>query len=128
MARAGSDLRHDLEITLEQAAEGIDQEIELLDREILTATRGLKPVKLLRTFPGLGKTLAPTVLLEIGSIHRFSSHKAFSSYCRLAPTIAQSGKITRKGRNRKQGNRYLKWAFSEAAQRASQRDPYIRET
>ena len=34
--------------------------------------------------------------------------------------------MTRKGKNRKQGNPYLKWAFSEAAQMAIQRRPAVR--
>jgi transposase len=87
----------------------------------------LKPIVLLKTIPGIGKTLGPTIYYEAGPIHRFASHKAFSSYCRLAPTIAQSGTVTRKGKNRKQGNRYLKWAFSEAAQMAIQRHPSVRQ-
>jgi hypothetical protein len=48
-------------------------------------------------------------------------------YCRLAPTVSQSGALTRQGKNRRQGNRLLKWAFSEAAQMAVQRYPQIRE-
>jgi len=35
--------------------------------------------------------------------------------------------VTRQGKNRRQGNRLLKWAFSEAAQMAVQGYPSIRE-
>jgi transposase len=106
----------------------LDQQIAILDKEIQTSVRHQKPITLLRSIPGIGKTLAATIYYELGHIQRFPSDKAFASYCRLAPTISQSGTVTRKGKNRKQGNPYLKWAFSEAAQMAIQRYPTIRDS
>jgi transposase len=114
-------------LALVHLIDAFDREIQALDREIQNTVRRHKPIVLLKTIPGIGKTLGPTIYYEIGQIRRFPSDKAFSSYCRLAPTIAQSGTVTRKGKNRKQGNRYLKWAFSEAAQMAIQRHPSVRE-
>jgi transposase len=104
----------------------LNVEIDDLDREIFTSVRRRRPVVLLKTLPGIGRILAATIYYEIGVIQRFASDKSFSSYCRLAPTIAQSGTTTRTGKNRKQGNRYLKWAFSEAAHMAIVRYPKIR--
>jgi transposase len=106
----------------------LDEEIAGLEESIFASVFRKKPVVLLKTIPGIGKVLAATIFYEVGHIHRFASDKAFSSYCRLAPTVAQSGAISRHGRNRKQGNRFLKWAFSEAAQMAIQSYPAIRET
>jgi transposase len=117
--RAGTALLH--------LVDTLDKEIDQLDREIRAAVYHHKPVILLKTIPGIGRTIAPTIYYEVGQIHRFPSDKAFASYCRLAPTIAQSGTTTRQGKNRKQGNRLLKWAFSEAAQMAIQRYPRIRD-
>ncbi len=105
----------------------LDKEIAELEAHIFASVFRKKPVVLLKTIPGIGKILSATIYYEIGQIHRFASAKAFASYCRVAPTIAQSGAITRRGRNRKQGNRLLKWAFSEAAQMAIQGYPSIRE-
>jgi len=105
----------------------LDKEITVLDQSIRASVRRHKPVVLLKTIPGVGKTVAPTIYYEVGQIHRFPSDKAFASYCRLAPTIAQSGTVTRSGKNRKQGNRHLKWAFSEAAHMAIVRYPAIRD-
>jgi transposase len=105
----------------------LNQEVEALDKAIQQAVKGIPSVTLLRTIPGVGKTLAPTLYYEIGEIRRFQDAKAFSSYCRVAPTVSQSGAVVKKGKNRKQGNRYLKWALSEAAQMAIQRHPTIRE-
>jgi transposase len=107
--------------------DALDKEIAVLDKTIQVTVRGHKPVVLLKTIPGIGKTLAPTICYEIGRIDRFASDKAFSSYCRVAPTIAQSGSVSRHGKNRKQGNRYLKWALSEAAHLAVVKYPAIRE-
>ncbi|MFQ5894153.1 MAG: IS110 family transposase [Nitrospinota bacterium] len=104
----------------------LDQQTTTLDKDIQTAVHRKKPILLLRSIPGIGKTFAPTIYYEVGQIHHFPSDKAFASYCRLAPTISQSGTITRRGKNRKQGNPSLKWAFSEAAQMAIQRYPAIR--
>jgi len=69
----------------------------------------------LLTVPGIGYTLALTIYYEIGEIRRFASARRFASYCRLVPALAQSDQTTRKGRGKKQGNRYLKWAFTQAA-------------
>jgi transposase len=55
-------------------------------------------------------------MLEVGDIGRFAKVGNFTSYCRCAPTQRLSdGKSKGRG-NRKNGNRYLSWAFSEAAQ------------
>ena len=106
----------------------LDQELTELEETIFASVFRHKPVVLLKTIPGIGKILAATIYYEVGHIHRFASDKAFASYCRLAPTLSQSGAMMRQGRNRKQGNRLLKWAFSEAAQLAIQGYPAIRET
>ena len=56
-----------------------------------------------------------TIMLEVGDISRFARVGDFSSYCRCVPTGRLSnGKNKGKG-NVKNGNRYLAWAFTEAA-------------
>jgi transposase len=69
---------------------------------------------LLRTVPGIGEILALVILYEIHDIHRFERVQNFTSYARLIkPHKESAGKI--KGTsNKKIGNAYLKWAFSEA--------------
>ena len=69
---------------------------------------------LLRTIPGVGKILALVILYEIQDISRFQRVQNFCSYARLIkPQKESSGKVKGSG-NRKIGNAYLKWAFSEA--------------
>ena len=54
-------------------------------------------------------------MLETGDIRRFKSVGNFASYCRCVPSKKSSnGKKKREG-NRKNGNKYLAWAFVEAA-------------
>jgi transposase len=66
-----------------------------------------------------------TVLLEIDTIDRFDSRQQFCSYARLiAPPQESAGKIVGVG-CRKQGNAWLKWAFSEAAVLSAQKDERI---
>jgi transposase len=69
----------------------------------------------LRTIPGIGATLAMTILYEVPDFARFDTVQQFASYSRLvAPRAESSGKLGG-SRGRKQGNVHLKWAFSEAA-------------
>lgn len=74
--------------------------------------------------PGIGRIVAFTILLEIDGIARFPSSRDFVSYCRLVPGAGNSGGKTRHKRT-KDGNRYLKIAFSHATIRAIQYYPEI---
>jgi transposase len=73
----------------------------------------------LLTIWGVGQALGVTIMLETGRIDRFKSVGDYASYCRCVPSDRISnGKSKGKG-NRKNGNRYLAWAFGEAAMMAS---------
>ena len=74
----------------------------------------------------VGQTIALTILYEVGELTRFANVKVFSSYCRVVPGVAQSGNVTRRGRGSKQGNHYLKAAFSQAAVHAVRCYPKVR--
>lgn len=75
--------------------------------------------------PGIGRIVAFTIVLEVDGIARFPSARDFVSYCRLVPGAGNSGGKTRHKRT-KDGNKYLKLAFSHAAVRAIQYFPEIR--
>lgn len=71
--------------------------------------------KLLKTVPGIGTVLALTIMLEAGDIRRFADAGRFASYARcVGSTHVSNGKKKGKG-NTKNGNKYLCWAFMEAA-------------
>jgi transposase len=80
----------------------------------------------LQSVPGIGDILGLTIMLETGDIGRFASVGDFASYCRCVGSERLSnGK--RKGRgNTKNGNKYLAWAFVEAANFAVRYDPQIK--
>jgi transposase len=109
------------------------QQITLLHEQILTLEKSLHPVLIphddiqrLLWVPGIGKTTAFTIYLEIDGIERFSSDKHFISYCRLVPGAHNSNRTLRQKSGSKDGNKYLKMAFSDAAVRAIQYYPEIR--
>lgn len=80
----------------------------------------------LLTIPGVGKILALTIMLETGPIERFKKVGDYSSYCRKVPTQWLSNN-KRKGKgNTKNGNKYLSWAFAEAAEFARRHDDTAR--
>ena len=102
-------------------------EVELLERQIKRLEKTLRPellprspVQRLLRIPGIGEVNAYTIRLEIGDIGRFPSEKQFFSYARLVPGASDSGARTRHKKS-KDGNRYLKLAFSHAVVRAVQR-------
>src|SRR3989449_3626095 len=67
------------------------------------------------TLPGIAEILAATIALEIGDIGRFPDAPHLASYAGTTPRVHASGGRVRYGRLRADVNRYLKWAFVEAA-------------
>ncbi len=97
--------------------------------QILALEKSLHPVLIpnddiqrLLQIPGIGKLSAFTVYLEIDGIERFVSDKHFVSYCRLVPAADNSNHSVHH-RSSKDGNKYLKIAFSDAAVHAIQYYP-----
>jgi transposase len=71
-------------------------------------------VKLMST-PGIGKILALTIMLEVGDIGRFATVGDYSSYCRCVESKRTSNGKKKGENNKKNGNKYLAWAYVEAA-------------
>ena len=108
--------------------------IALLSEQIAAMNQYLKAVTVedpgfqhLLTVPGVRYTLGLTIYYEVGAIERFATSRHFSSYCRLIPGTAQSDETARRGRGSKQGNHYLKWAFTQAANIAVRYYPKCRK-
>jgi transposase len=117
-------VRFQAELQIEQRA--------LLTRQIKRVEHELHPtlvpnadVQRLLWIPGIGKIGAFTLYLEIDGIARFGSVRSFFSYCRLVPGAKNSGGKSHHKRS-KDGNRYLKLAFSHASVRAIQYYPEIK--
>jgi transposase len=96
----------------------IKQQIHMLEKVIKNKLKLSQAFNGLLTVPGIGHILAMTIMLEVGDIGRFAKVGNFTSYCRCAPTQRLSDGKSKGSGNRKNGNRYLSWAFSEAAQMA----------
>ena len=76
----------------------------------------LKPeFELLTTVPGIGKVLALTIMVETGDVSRFSQSGNYTSYCRCVTSNRYSNGKRKGTNNKKNGNKYLSWAYSEAA-------------
>jgi transposase len=93
----------------------LTSQIDRIQKAVKEKLRLEQPFALLTTVPGIGEVLALTIMLEVGDSTRFATVGNFASYCRCVPTDRLSaGKSKGKG-NRKNGNRYLSWAFIEAS-------------
>ncbi len=85
-----------------------------------------KPYDLLLSMPGVGRILALTIMMETGSIDRFAKVGNYVSYCRKVPAARFSNEKKKGAGNRKNGNKYLSWAYAEAAELARRFDPEAR--
>lgn len=95
--------------------QALSQQIDVLERTVLQQIK-LKPEFLsLLTIDGIGDILGMTIMLEIGDIDRFPSVGNFSSYARCVDSSRISNGKKKGTNNRKNGNKYLSWAFVEAA-------------
>jgi transposase len=96
--------------------------MQCLKQQILTIEKQLKKDHQLSpefcrltSIDGIGNTLALTIMLETGDIHRFKTVGDFSSYCRCIGGARYSNGKKKGNTNSKNGNKYLAWAFVEAA-------------
>lgn len=80
----------------------------------------------LLTIPGIGKILGLTIMLETGPISRFPKVGNYVSYCRKVNSKWTSNDKAKGKGNKKNGNKYLAWAFSEAAEMARRYDTQCR--
>jgi transposase len=68
----------------------------------------------LKQVPGIGNILALTIALETGDISRFPKAGNYASYCRAVKSSRESNRKKKGEGNRKNGNKYLGWAYVEA--------------
>jgi transposase len=87
-----------------------------LDQRLKERVHWRPEYRLLKTVPGIGDTLATSIMLEFGSIGRFAQGGKFSSYCRCVDSLRESNGKRKGEGNTRNGNGYLAWAFVEAAQ------------
>jgi len=102
------------------------EQINIIEKEAISKLKLKKTFEYLLTVPGIGNILALTIMLEVGDISRFKKVGNYSSYCRcVSATRLSNGKSKGKS-NSKNGNKYLAWAYVEAANYAIRHCQYAR--
>src|SRR5437016_5214739 len=105
----------------------LSQSIEKIEKAVLNSARELPCYARLTTLPGVGRILGMTITMEVGDIKRFASAGEFASYCRTVQAQRTSNSKKKGENNSKCGNKYLAWAFVEAANFARRFDPACRK-
>jgi transposase len=103
-----------------------DEQIEILEKTVQDRVKLRPQFRFLKTVPGIGPILALTVMLETGEIGRFASVGNYASYCRCVGSQKISNGKRKGSGNTKNGNKYLAWAFVEAANFAIRFSPRIK--
>lgn len=96
----------------------LNDEIAKLEKYLLQRLKPRPEYALLGTAPGIGRILGPIILLETGSIERFAAVGNYASYARCVDSVRLSNGKKKGEGNVRNGNKYLAWAFIEAANMA----------
>lgn len=107
--------RYVTEALLEQL-DFVQDQIAGVEERLRGVIRETPKMKLLMSLPGVGWILTAVVALEVGDVSRFPSADRLASYSGTTPRVHASGDKIRYGRLRRDVNRYLQWAYIEAAQ------------
>ena len=109
-----------------QPIDALNQSIERIEKAVLKCARELPFYERLKTLPGVGIILGLTITMEVGDQKRFQSPADFASYCRTVASPRLSNGKKKGDNNSKCGNKYLAWAFVEAANFAKRYDESCR--
>lgn len=93
----------------------LDERIEEIEQMVLLKMRDDGNYQKLVGVPGIGKILGLTISLETGPVERFGGPGEYASYCRCVPSAYWSNEKKKGSGNKKNGNKYLSWAYAEAA-------------
>jgi transposase len=106
--------------------QSLDKSISRLEKAVLGCAQEIPLYEKLLTIPGIGRILAMTITMEVGEIKRFKTDGDFASYCRMVDARRLSNGKCKADNNQKCGNKYLSWAFVEAANFARRYCPLCR--
>jgi transposase len=105
----------------------LDQSVERIEKAVLKSAHELPCYKRLNTLPGIGRILGMTITMEVGEIKRFKAQGNLASYSRTVDSKRMSNGKKKGDNNGKCGNKYLAWAFVEAANFAKRYDDQCRK-
>lgn len=106
--------------------QGIQEQIEQMEKWVVHSAECRRELIALRSIPGVGPILSLTIALETGAITRFAEVGDYASYCRMVKSERLSNGKKKGTGNRKSGNKYLAWAYIEAATFAVRFSPQIK--
>jgi transposase len=110
-----------------QLVQQLGRSIQQIESAILARVKSLPHYRVLQTMPGVGKVLGLTITLETVDPRRFASPGDYASYCRCVDSRRMSNGKKKGENNGKCGNKYLAWAFVEAANFAQRHDAACRK-
>ena len=90
-------------------------QIKSIEKCILEQAAPMDNFSLIKGIDGIGDILTLVILLETGDIKRFKGPGNYASYCRCVDSQRESNGKRKGENNRKNGNKYLSWAYIEAA-------------
>ncbi len=93
----------------------LKNEIKQIESALLVQVKLRSEFKSLSSIDCIGNTLALSIILETGDIKRFNKLGNYAFYCRCIGGARYSNRKNKGGSNSKNGNKYLAWAFVEAA-------------
>jgi len=105
----------------------LSESIVQIEKAVLKVAAKLPYYEKLKTLPGVGIILGLTITMEVGEISRFADAGHFASYCRTVDSKCVSNGKKKGENNQKCGNKYLAWAFVEAANFAKRYDKDCRK-
>lgn len=104
----------------------LDERIGVLERTVLARARLRPEFEKLLSVDGIGNILGMSIMYEAGDMERFAQVGRFASYARCVDSSRWSNGKKKGEGNRKNGNKYLAWAFVEAAHFAVRYNERIR--
>ena len=93
----------------------LTEKIRRFEKEVQKRVKIKPEYEKIQTVPGIGKILVLTIMLETGPISRYAGAGNYASYCRTVKAIHTSNNKKKRNLNKKNGNKYLGWAYVEAA-------------
>jgi transposase len=105
--------------------QSVQEQVRQVEKEVFESTTCQRELIALRSVPGIGPILSTTIALETGDIARFAAVGDYASYCRMVKSERLSNGKKKGVGNRKSGNKYLAWAYIEAANYAVRFSPPI---
>ena len=118
-ARLSAYIAHDL-------MRSVSDHIERIERHVGALCQATRNYELVTSVTGIGPIIGQTILLETGPIERFATAGHYASYARCVPSQKVSNGKKKGEGNRKNGNKYLEYAFMEAAHYAAIWEPKIK--